>query len=373
MPKNRITHKVNHVALVVDRSGSMKPHESQVIRVVDQFVKELKEESDRLGHETRISLYAFDHEVENLVWDMDVKHLPSMRGLYRVGKGATALIEATVLSLDDLKNEVSQKYGEHSFLQVTWTDGLENASGYSETGSMHSTPDGHRVVLSGQLDTWRTRIQQEIGSLKDHWTSAILVPNTLAKRKAQEYGIPAGNIAVWDADSSQGVEEAIGAVTTAAVAFLRGREKGVRGTKNLFAVGQDLDLSTVKSVLTPLDGAKYKLLDIRDGDHDKEIRPFVEERMPRVKYRPGMAYYQLGPRVTVQASKDVVVYDTESDLVYGGPDARALLFGEDGRTNGSLSVKAGHNPKLKVFVQSKSVNRKLKKLPRDETKLLVML
>lgn len=50
MSVNRIQHKVNHVALVVDCSGSMRPHESQLVRVVDEFVSGLKTESDTLGH-----------------------------------------------------------------------------------------------------------------------------------------------------------------------------------------------------------------------------------------------------------------------------------------------------------------------------------
>jgi hypothetical protein len=376
-------HRVNHVALVIDKSGSMRQHEQTVIRVVDEFVKGLKEESrERVDpstgrkvprQETRISLYAFDHTVECLVWDMSVEDLPSMRDVYRVQGGATSLIEATVLSLDDLASEVSQKYGEHSFLQITWTDGIENASGCSETGHMHSSPDGYRVERPDQLNHWKKRIQTAMAELPDNWTSAILVPNVLSKRKAQEYGFPSGNISMWDAETTQGVEEAIGTMKAAATSFLRGRERGVRGTRSLFAVGQDLDVATVKSVLTPLDGSKYKLLDIKDTDHDREIRDFVEKRMPGVTYKQGMAYYQLGPRVTVQSSKDVVVLDTETDLVYGGPDARELLFGGAGRDGGSLSVKAGQNSKLKVFVQSKSVNRKLKKLTGDDTKLLVML
>jgi hypothetical protein len=379
------SHKVNHVVLVVDKSGSMAQHEETVIRVVDEFVKVLKDESEPRkdefgrevpGQETRISLYAFDHEVKCLVWDMDVRALPSMRGIYRVNGGATSLIEATVVSLDDLKSEVSEKYGEHSFLQVTWTDGIENASGCSETGEMHSSPDGSHVRRPAQLAKWRDRIQKLMVALPDHWTSAILVPSSLAKRKAQEYGFPAGNISIWDADTTKGVEEAIGTMKIAATSFLRSRDAGVRGTKNLFAVGQDLDASTVKSVLTPLDGTKYKLLDVKQEDHDKEIRPFVESKFVGTRgfrYRTGMAYYQLGARVTVQASKDVVVYDVSTGLAYGGPDARELLFGPDGRTDGSLSVKAGHNAKFKVFVQSKSVNRKLKKIPGDDTKLLVMI
>lgn len=355
-------HKVNHVALVIDKSGSMHRHEQQVIRVVDEFVKGLKDESDRLGHETRISLYAFDHEVKCLVWDMDVKRLPSMRGIYRVDRGATALIEATVLSLDDLKAEVSEKYGEHSFLQITWTDGEENASGCAATGNMHTSPDGY-VRNRAERDRWISRIQQSMSGLADHWTSAILVPNSLAKRTAQEYGFPAGNIATWDADSSQGVEEAIGTMKTAATSFLRGRDAGVRGTKNLFAVGQDISVDDVKANLEPLNPRKYKLIPVRK---EAEIRPFVQEH--GLPYTQGCAYYQLGARVTVQASKEVAILEKSTDRVFTGQAARDMLFGP-GTTAGSISVKAGHNADLEVYVQSKSVNRKLK----PNTRLLVMI
>jgi hypothetical protein len=251
---NRIHHKVNHVSLVVDKSGSMRRHEAQLVRVVDEFVKGLQEESDRLGHETRISLYAFDHEVHNLVWDMDVKHLPSLKGLYAVDNGATALIEAAVKSVDDLKH-IWEGYGEHSFLQVVVTDGEENASGYSETGTMHTRLKA--AEGSAVLRGWMDRIRGAMADLPEHWTSAILVPNSLAKRTAQEYGFPAGNIAIWDADSSGGVEEAIGTVKTAATSFLRGREKGVRGTRSLFTMGKDLSADDVQANLDALDTAAY--------------------------------------------------------------------------------------------------------------------
>lgn len=386
-------HRINHVALVIDESGSMHKHQSTVIRVVDGFVESLREESkERIDpvtrqkiprQETRISLYAFDHTVRCLVWDMSVEDLPSIRDVYRTNGGATSLIEASVTALEDLRTEVSEKYGQHSFLQITWTDGIENASGCSETGDMHSSPDGLTVRRPAQLQQWKDRIQKVLGSLPGHWTSAILVPSTLAKRKAQEYGFPAGNISVWDADTTQGVEEAIGTMKTAASSFLRSRatDASFRGTKTLFQIGADLDVKTVHEALKPLDGRKYKILDVKQDDHDKEIRPFVESKFvgtPGFRYRPGMAYYQLGQRVTVQASKSVLVLDTATGLVYGGADALRLVFGDenvgsDGRLVGSISVKAGHNRNLKVFVESKSVNRKLKKIPGDDTKMIVLL
>ncbi|MCX4751061.1 VWA domain-containing protein [Kitasatospora sp. NBC_01287] len=363
MSAKRIDHKVNHVSLVVDKSGSMRQHETQLVRVVDEFVKGLQEESDRLGHETRISLYAFDHEVHNLVWDMDVKHLPSLQGLYKVDNGATALIEAAVKSIDDLKN-IWEGYGEHSFLQVLVTDGEENASGCSRTGKMHIRMGAGQGAAV--LRTWMDRIRSAMDDLPDHWTSAILVPNSLAKRTAQEYGFPAGNIAIWDADSSKGVEEAIGTVKTAATSFLRGREKGVRGTRNLFAMGQDLSTADVKANLDALDAGKYILIPV---DQQTPIRDFVTSAGH--PYKTGCAFYELSKREKIQGSKQLAVAEKDpatgrtTGRVFSGPAARRLL----GLPTSEATVKPGDNPSYTVFVQSTSVNRKL--VPG--TKLLVLL
>ncbi|MER7755007.1 vWA domain-containing protein [Kitasatospora sp. NPDC097643] len=362
MSANRIKHKVNHVSLVVDKSGSMRQHEAQLVRVVDEFVKGLQEESDRLGHETRISLYAFDHGVQNLVWDMDVKHLPSLKGLYAVNNGATALIEAAVKSIDDLKN-IWEGYGEHSFLQVVVTDGEENASGFSENGEMHVHMAGSRGT--GVLKKWMGRIQGAMDDLPEHWTSAILVPNSLAKRTAQEYGFPAGNIAIWDADSTKGVEEAIGTVKSAATSFLRGREQGVRGTRNLFTMGQDLSSADVKANLDALDTGKYILVPV---DQALPIREFVTSSGH--PYTTGCAFYELSKREKIQGRKQLAVAEKDpatgrlTGRVFSGPAARQLL----GLPASEVTVKPGDNPSYTVFVQSTSVNRKL--VPG--TKLLVM-
>ena len=213
------------------------------------------------------------------------------------------------------------------------------------------------------LGPWLDKIAAKMGALPGHWTSAILVPNSLAKRTAQNYGFPAGNIAIWDADSQEGVEEAIGTVRAAATSFLRGREQGVRGTKNLFAVGQDISVDDVRANLEPVPADRYRLLKV---DTEVEIRSFVDSH-PGVTYERGSCYYQLGTRVQVQPDKEVIVVEKDTDRAYTGDAARSLLFGTG--IQGTVSVKAGRNPKLEVYVQSRSVNRKLK----PKTRLLIML
>lgn len=342
-------NKINHVSLVLDASGSMGHLRSSLIKVVDGLIADLARESKQLNQETRVTVYSFDHVVTCLVWDMDVLRLPSIRELYEIG-GATALLEAVLKSIDDMAH-TWEEYGEHSFLQITITDGEENASG----GRFHHNDP--RV-----LGALVKKVSSRITGLPDHWTSAILVPDVLAKRKALTYGFPAGNVAVWNADSAKGAEEVIAVVGAATKTFMQDRTRGVRGTKNLFAVGQDISVDEVKATLTPLDARKYKLLTVRK---ETEIRPFVQGH--DLSYTTGCAYYQLGSRVTVQASKEVAVLEKSTDRVFSGPAARDLLFGGTGQ--GSISVKAGHNPDLEVYVQSRSVNRKLK----PNTRLLVML
>ena len=375
MPVKKIAHKVNHVALVIDRSGSMKVHQAELLKVADAFVAGLKKTSDQLGHVTRISVYAFDHVVDNLVWEMDVKHLPSLADRYTVDNGATALLEASVVSIDEMVSEISEKHGEHLFLHVVLTDGDENGSGTSQLGRAHHNQFQYRHILND----WKAKLADRLKMVngRTNWTSGIMVPSITAKQTAVEYGFLPGNVQIWDTRSSTGIEEAVSSIEAAASNLLRSHDRGVSRTSNLWAVGQDLDVATVKSVLKPLDGTKYRLLDIKSEDHEKEIRPFIQER--KITYKPGMAYYQLGARVTVQASKNVAVLDTSGkvDLLYTGPDALRLVFGDenvgsDGKLIKSLSVKAGHNKDLKVFVQSKSVNRHLKYMG-DGTKLVVML
>lgn len=202
---------ITHVALVLDASGSMSHLAEHVVKVADAQVAYLAQRSKELNQETRVTVYTFDDAVQCIKYDMDVLRLPSMRDLYKIG-GLTALIDATSLALDDLAM-TPEKYGDHAFVVFVLTDGGNNVNNWK-------APD----------------LRNQIDKLSDNWTVAALVPNMQGKFEAKQFGFPSDNIAVWDATSKRGLEEAVEKIKTATDVIMTGRSSGVRGSKNLFTI-----------------------------------------------------------------------------------------------------------------------------------------
>lgn len=327
-----IEHKVTHVALIIDESLSMSHHRDELIKVVDGQVQYLARRSQELNQETRVSIYTFSDQVRCLVYEMDVLRLPSIANLYRPA-GMTALIDATLQALGDLE-KTPQIYGEHAFLAFALTDGQENRS--------RNHP--------GQLTATLNR-------LPSHWTVGVLVPDMMGKHDAQSYGFPPANIAIWDADTAAGVQEAGQVIQRATENFLTGRAKGVRGTRELFSIGTEkLNKQTVAANLTALSEWQYDLVPVfKDGP----IREYIESRgMP---YNIGKCFYQLMKTETIQGGKDIAIRQKKDparrglDKVYVGAQARQIL----GLPDVDVRIKPDTNPDYDVFVQSTSVNRKL--------------
>lgn len=336
----KIENIINHIVLVLDASLSMSPVSTQLVKVADNQIEYLAQRSKELDQETRVTVYTFNtHEglrqprINCLIYDKDVLRVPSISGLYRPD-GMTPLIDATVLALDDLAM-TPEKYGEHSFLVYVLTDGQENAS--------RNRP---------------TVLAQKIATLPDHWTVATFVPNQIAVHEAKRFGFPAANIAIWDATTAAGVQEAGERIRRTTEDFMTGRSRGVRGSKNLFALN-DVSVGQIDASLAPLRPGQYQFYDVPAKGR---IDEFVSSATGRV-YRLGSAYYQLSKRETIQPQKKIAIA-TRGGAVYTGSVARQLL----GLPDEHVKVDPNHNPDYEIFVQSTSVNRKL----MPNTRLLFM-
>lgn len=319
---------INHIALVLDASGSMNMHRAAVVRVADTLMQHLAARSTEMNQETRVTVYTFDDVVKCCVYDKDVLRLPSIATLYEIG-GTTALIDATVQSQNDLA-QTAQLYGDHSFLTYVLTDGQENASRRYSAKQL-------KDLLDGQAD---------------NWTTGVFVPNAAGVFEAKRFGFPAGNIATWDTASNQGVEEVGKIIRQSTDAYMTSRASGVRGTRSLFSTGSDaVNKATVSQAkLTPMKTGSYFLVPV---PKDAVIKEFVESTGN--PYRLGRAYYQLMKTETIQGNKALAVVEKATAKVFTGDEVRGLI----GLSDLSVRVKPNHNPDYDIFVQSTSVNRKL--------------
>ncbi|MEU9098443.1 vWA domain-containing protein [Streptomyces sp. NPDC048361] len=342
-----VQNYINHVALVLDASSSMSHLSRKVVEVADQQIAYLARRSQELDQETRVTVYVFADTVECAVYDKDVLRMPSLKELYRPG-GMTALLAATLKSQAELA-QTAQLYGDHSFLTFVLTDGQENAS--------HRCPDapGDNPRELAQA------VAQLIARQQDNWTLAVLVPDQMGKREAMQCGFPKDNIAIWDATSTQGLEEAGQVIQQATEKFMVGRTQGIRGSRAVFSTGADaVNKDTIEAAgLTPVEPSKYRLLPVA---RDAAIREWVVECGHT--YQTGCAFYQLSKPEKIQARKQIAVLEKKTDRVFTGPQARALL----GLPDTEVRVRADHNYDFTIFVQSTSVNRKL--VPN--TRLLLM-
>ncbi|MBZ6135295.1 vWA domain-containing protein [Streptomyces olivaceus] len=339
---------INHVALVLDASSSMSRLSGKVVEVADEQIAYLARRSQELDQETRVTVYVFADQVECVIYDKDVLRMPSLKQMYRVG-GMTALLAATLKSQRELA-QTAQLYGDHSFLTFVLTDGQENAS--------HRCTDAPARDPRALVDAVASMIETQ----EDNWTLAVLVPDQMGRREAMQYGFPKDNVAIWDATSTQGLQEAGQVIQEATEKFMIGRSKGIRGSRAVFSTGADaVNKDTIKAAgLKPVDSTKYQLVPVT---RDAAIRDWVVESGHT--YRTGGAYYQLSKSEKVQPKKQISVLEKKTDRIYTGPEARALL----GLPDVEVRIKPDHNDEFTIFVQSTSVNRKL--VPN--TRLLLML
>lgn len=358
--------KINHVAFVIDESGSMAWLRNDVPKVFDAQVKWLAELSTTTDQETRVSLYTLSGvDVTCALYDQDVLRLPSLAGHYKPN-GGTPLIKAVATAIEDLK-KTPELYGDHGFLLFVLTDGDENTSiipGVSEPRWDGNASRTKAQYLSGIL-----------GGLGENWTVACLVPDVRSKLTAESFGFAKGNIAIWDATSVQGLNDAGQEIKAATSSYFQARAEGTRGTSTLFASNvtqAQVDASGLKAVdpndfmIVPVALASTSQLAYvipkksltkknPNGVRHVEIMPFIQETGRT--YVAGQAYYELVKSEKFEANKKVALIHRQTKKVYVGDEAKALI----GLTGTSTRIRpqAVKGGDYDIFVQSTSVNRHL--------------
>lgn len=316
-----------HTAFVLDGSGSMEHLKDSVVKVVDNQIANLAEQSKRLNQETRATFYWFDDEVYCAYYDKDVLRMPSIADFYNID-GTTALVSATMKAITDLEKSATL-YGQHDFLIFVVTDGFENASDYKD----------------------KLAFPQKVKSLPIGWQVAVLVPNERSRDYAISYGFPADNIMIWDARSTAGLERAATQINTAISNYATARSKGVRPTGSLFTIDtKTVDKAVIGGQIVPLDTTKFKIFDVKQKSDAATFSGYYLG-----SYNKGRVFYQLTKTENVQDYKHVLIQHKKTGIVFGPQGTRETL----GLPQYSQTITPNMNNDYTVFVQSTAPNRAL--------------
>jgi len=136
------------------------------------------------------------------------------------------------------------------------------------------------------------------------------------------------------------------------------KKKMTRSMADIFAKLSRRDPSTGrfrKVDARAVDTARFQRIEV---DNDTVIKDLVESN--GLVFQKGRGFYEFTKRETIQASKEIVILDTESGDMYQGDAAREVLGLPHGSSIDISPRNAGFDrERYKVFVQSTSVNRKL--------------
>lgn len=338
----KLQNLVNHVTMILDKSGSMKSHRAAPV-AFDREIENLKKMSVDMDQETRVSIWLFgdENKLECLAFDMDVMRFKSIKDLWKPNDGSTALRSAAYYAILDAQ-KIPEVYGDHAHLVYLFTDGGENASTKVSTAALS-------MLLK---------------SLAENWTVAVLVPDSQGVQEARQCGFQPDSIATWDATSSKGSEAAASQFTSATQNYMRQRATGVRGTRSFFTMGaKAITKNIVRHAMFEISPALYDILPTRKVKDKTQIRDFVES-FTKAPYRLGSAYHLPDEPIEIQNHKEILIYEKKTGRVFEGNCVRGLL----GLPDHTVKVAPASHPDYSFFVQSKSVNRHVK----PESFVLVM-
>lgn len=322
-PRPKPKKLINHLIFLIDSSASMSHLLKTVKTVFDKTFEEFRKLSSE-DQQINLSIYQFDSTINRAIYNKNIKYVNEEISFYAVGM--TKWRDCVIKAIDDHKHIKSTDTEDHSFLMYSITDGYDNMS-------------------SSYLN-----MQAAISDLDDSWTIGCLVPDLRSLHECKKAGIPNGNIQVWDTTSKQGFEEVGRTIASSYNSYSTMRSTGTRSVSNLFEVSTDkLTKKEIVGELEQIDGLIF------DAKDDAVIKEFVE-RCTGKSYVKGKAYYELSKSEMIQSNKEIIIVSNVDGKRYGGANARHLL----GLPDYGVKVKAGQFGDWKVFIQSTSVNRKIK-------------
>lgn len=335
--------KKNYIGISRDHSGSMASIASAAARDYNSTINSIREASEAEKQDTIVSVVkcGVNHARNGVEREVSLSTVSALQPLNEKLYGAhgsyTPLFDSIGNLIEQFESVPDANDPNVSFVVMAITDGQNN-----------------------HVDEWDgRRLAAKIAQLQatDHWTFVFRVPRqtgyTNYKQDLVRMGFPADNILEWD-QTTRGVEVASQATNVAFRSFMRSRAMGATSSKGFYTTDMSgVSKQTVKAKLQDISNE----VEFFNVSREAEIRPFVESQIGTAMVKGG-AFYQLTKKEDeVQDYKQIAIRDKKSGKVYSGVEARNILGLPH---NGTVKVAPGNHGAYDIFIQSTSVNRKLK-------------
>lgn len=179
-----------HVAIILDRSGSMWRTKAATVRGYNEQVQQIKEDAKDENHDIFVSLLTFNGSVTEHLWDVPAEQLEEASEEDFNPKGSTAMRDAMGHTIQKLLDTTNSDDKNTAYLICVISDGEENASKHFNASALRELTES---------------VQNS-----DQWTINYMgCDESYLKKVAQETSVPVANCAVWANDNAQNTEYAM--------------------------------------------------------------------------------------------------------------------------------------------------------------------
>jgi uncharacterized protein YegL len=206
-------HRVAHVAIVLDRSGSMESCRDETIEGFNEYAQQIRATAAKEELQVRLTLTVFNGEIRMPLFEQPLTRLHRMTRKYYVPDGSTAMLDAVGHTIDRLERE-GTNIAEASVLVCIISDGHENAS----------------------HDYSYADIAKRIGRLTatERWTFTYLGANQDLSHVSEQLNIPFANTTVYSATRA-GTSDAWQRQSRATSRRMRGVQAGESASLDFYA------------------------------------------------------------------------------------------------------------------------------------------
>jgi len=219
-----------HVAIVLDRSGSMGSIRKQALENYNEQIQQMKENAK--DQDIFCSLVTFNGEVYEHLWDKPAAELEEADENAYVPSGGTAMYDALGYTIKKLK-ETTTDDGNTAYLIVVISDGAENASKYFGVPYSLNEADLKLFSKTGRSDL---KVLIEDCQTTSKWTFSYMgCDESYLRQVAAQTGIPISNMAAFSTQDSHSASLGFARSRQRCNSYYEGRTKGFTSSNMLYS------------------------------------------------------------------------------------------------------------------------------------------